>query len=57
MVNMMGQVEQFVQHAVEVDKDGTVLDFASDYPGVMVVLVGFLVAVCWFLVKRKRGKT
>lgn len=36
---------------------GTAADFAGDYPGVMVVLVGALFAIVLYLVKLKRGRT
>ena len=47
--------EQYVQHTVQTKKvdDGSVIDFASDYPGVMVWVVSVLVAACWYLLKRK----
>ena len=49
--------EQYVQNTVQAKAkdDGSVIDFASDYPGVMVWLVSLLVAAIWFLLKR-RGK-
>ncbi len=47
--------EQYVQHTAQasVPDDGSVVDFASDYPGVMVWLVSLLVGVVYFLLKRK----
>ena len=46
--------EQVVQMARQPDgTGGTTMDFASDYPGVMIVLVSFLIGVCWYLLKKK----
>jgi hypothetical protein len=47
--------EQLIQQTAHVQKhdDGSMVDFASDYPGVMVAIVGALVAICWYLLKRR----
>lgn len=36
---------------------GTVLDFAADYPGVMIALVVFLLGISGFFVKRYIART
>jgi len=52
----MGQpMEQTTQHVAKavVPDDGSVLDFASDYPGVMVLLVGVLFGLVLKFMKRR----
>lgn len=49
-----GDIQQtVVQQAPASMGGGTVLDFAADYPGVMVALVVFLLSVAGFFLKRK----
>ena len=54
----MGQpVEQYTQHTAPPDvQDGSVMDFAGDYPGIMVVAVSVLFGAVVYLVKLKRGR-
>jgi hypothetical protein len=50
----MEQIQQTTQHVVKkVVDDGSVLDFATDYPGVMVLLVGVLFGLVLKFMKRR----
>jgi hypothetical protein len=58
----MGQpMEQTTQHVAKThvapDFSGSCLDFASDYPGVMVALVAALFGIVMYLVKLKRRRS
>jgi hypothetical protein len=53
----MEQIQQTTQHvAKKVIDDGSVLDFATDYPGVMVLLVGVLFGLVLKFMKRRGVK-
>ena len=47
------QEQQMIQQTEAVVDDGSVYQFAADYPGVMIVLMGLLAGLCWWLLKRK----
>lgn len=37
------------------ERDGSVRDFAREYPEVMIVLLGIILTVLWFYIRKDKG--